>query len=355
MSGASIKPSPKSAAPPANFASSAATPPLASRAARSNLLHKNSPANERGRRFHRPFSLPRCFFAPLLHSLAVAALRVPHPACIGNVVLHSPQPPSKPLRQLMPCTPQPRLQRVLGNSEFLRSLARGIPLHFAQHKRRSKQRRKLVQILADHFPNFRARKHLLGIRSVIRKALRCRQLILARRFVQRNRWTRLRTPPPHQRRVDHDARQPRRKLRAALEPLQISVRREHSVLQRVFRVFRVSQHPQRRLKQRPLVTPEESFHRLVVAPLSSADQFVFGQLRSYCYLRCHRLPPIQSENSLQNPSARRNVPPCTGTVPAAARGFLISSKTGISAKNTTPSTLKLSINASITACRCTVL
>src|SRR5271168_5321150 len=67
--------------------------------------------------------------------LAVAALRVAHSA--SHIILHPPQTPPQSLRELVPCAPQPRLQRVFGHAEFLRSFARRITLHFAQDECRA--------------------------------------------------------------------------------------------------------------------------------------------------------------------------------------------------------------------------
>src|SRR5258708_19148611 len=143
MSPGSTKPSPKSAPPPANSASSAAT-----------LRH---PDNVRGEKAFlrckrkRP-ALPPAFF-PLLpelslpHSSAVAALWVAHPS--GHAVLHPAQTPSQPLGQLLSRTPQPGLQGVFRDAEFLGCFACRIALHFAPDKRCPQQRPKLVQILAD--------------------------------------------------------------------------------------------------------------------------------------------------------------------------------------------------------------
>src|SRR5712692_4306200 len=214
MFAGSTKPSRKSARPPANSASSAATLPLPVNRRIRGLFSVASKAE--GQRFRRP-SFPLLPKLPLPHLSAIAALCVAHPA--GHVILHSPQTPSQPLGKLVPRAPQPRLQRVLRYAQLLGRFARRITLHFAQHKRRPQQRRELVQILADHLANLRAREYLLRVRPVIRKAFRGGQLVLARRFVQGKRRTRLRAPPPHQRRVDHDARQPRRKLRPPLKAL----------------------------------------------------------------------------------------------------------------------------------------
>src|SRR5438477_7121690 len=282
----------KSAPPPANFASSAVTLPHPANV----WLRISSAQKEEGQCFHWPSYplLPELPLFPLRHSSAVAALGIPHSS--GHAVLHPPQTPSQPLGELLPRAPQARLQRVFRDPQLFGGFTRRKSLHFAQDKRRSQQRRKLVQVFADHLANLRARKNLLGIRPVVREALRSRQLLLARRFVQGNRRTRLRAPPPHQRRVDHDARQPRRKLRPPLKTIQIAIRREEPVLKRIFCVFRVPQHSQSGLKQRPLVTPEQRFHRLLVTSLSCADQLLFVRLYSHCRLSCHRSPQL-NQNS----------------------------------------------------------
>ena len=57
------------------------------------------------------------------------------------------------------------------------------------------------------------------------------------------------------------------------EPLQIAVCGEQPVLQRVFRVFSISQHAKSGLKQRPLVAPKQGFDGLRVALLPRANQF----------------------------------------------------------------------------------
>src|SRR2546430_7317545 len=41
--------------------------------------------------------------------------------------------------------------------------------HLAQHKRRAQERRKLVEILAEHLANFGVRENLLGSQPVVRK------------------------------------------------------------------------------------------------------------------------------------------------------------------------------------------
>src|SRR5216683_6202645 len=285
MSLGSTAPSSKFAKLPANSESSAAISPL--------LVNRGGPrTSPESKKDGDAVLLTFTSCTSSTSSLAIAALGIAHSAGVGNVVFHSTQTPSQPLGHLVSCAPQSRLQRILGDSELLGRLACRITLHFAQKERRAQQRRKLVEVLADHLSQFRASKNLLRIRRVVRKPLRRGQFVLARCFVQRKRRARLRAPPPHQRRVVHDARQPGRKLRPPLEPLQVPLGREQSVLQRVFRVLRVPQHTQRGLKQRPLVSAEEGFYRLVVASLSGADQLLFIQLRSHCHLRCHHYPPI---------------------------------------------------------------
>jgi hypothetical protein len=49
------------------------------------------------------------------------------------------------------------------------------------------------------------------------------------------------------------------------------------------------------------------------------------------------------------------VPQCAGTPPAGTLGFLIINKTGMTARNTTPNILKLSMKASIADWACTRL
>src|SRR5260370_33277183 len=78
------------------------------------------------------FAGPRCFLTSLgryFSPSAIAALGVAH-AAASHVVLDAPQALPKPLGQLMPRTPQPRLQGVLGHSEFLRSFPGRIAFHF---------------------------------------------------------------------------------------------------------------------------------------------------------------------------------------------------------------------------------
>src|SRR5262249_32488585 len=72
-------------------------------------------------------SLPHC-----VRSLAVAALCVTHAA---HAVLHSPQAAPKTFGKLVPCAPQPRLQRILRHAQRLRRFPRRIALHFTQDKR----------------------------------------------------------------------------------------------------------------------------------------------------------------------------------------------------------------------------
>src|SRR5579859_122391 len=64
---------------------------------------------------------------------AIAALGVAHSAA-GHIVLDTPQPLAEPLGELVPCAPQPRLQRVFGNAKLLCCFARRVAFHFAQHK-----------------------------------------------------------------------------------------------------------------------------------------------------------------------------------------------------------------------------
>ena len=326
---------------------------------------------------------PASPFALILSELAVAASAFAHHPGAGyssiailppDVLAESSQSSPKTLGQLMPRTPQPRLQRIFRHAKFLRRFSRRVTLDLAQHKRRAQQRRKLIQIRADHFAQFRPRKHLLRVRSLRRETLHDRQFVLARWFVERNRRPRLRASPPHQRRVDHNARQPRRKLRPPFESLQIPIRRKQSVLERIFRIFRVSQHAQRRLKQRPVITLKKYFHRLRIAALPGSYQFVFVERRpisrrssrsnctNHCRLCRHLVPHSYKlvtsrtpKNFLPTTRTRLAKSQCTGTsAPALPFGLLSISSTGITAKKTTPSNLKLSMNASITACRCTV-
>src|SRR2546429_6081811 len=101
----------------------------------------------------------------------------------------------------------------------------------------------------------------------------------------------LRATPPHERRVDHDAREPGRKLRAPFETLQVAIRRQQPILQCVFRVFGIAEHAQGRLEQRTLVAAEERFHRLRIAALSRANQLLFTALYSHNCLCRHGRPP----------------------------------------------------------------
>src|ERR1700681_4389744 len=156
----------------------------------------------------------------------------------------------------MPCAPQTGLQSVLGYSEFLRRFTGGVALHIAQNKRGAQQRRKLIEVLADDFAQLRAHEHLLRIWPAIRESFRGRQLVFARSVVQRYGWASFGTSPPHQRRVNHDARQPGGKLRAPFEALQVAIRRQKSILQSVFCVLCISEHAQSSLKQRTLVAAE---------------------------------------------------------------------------------------------------
>src|ERR1700723_2933148 len=232
-------------------------------------------------------SLHLCFVTSPFPSAVAASPFTHHPrssisAVARHVIADAPQPPAQALRQLVPRAPQPRLQRIFRHAELLRRFARRVTLDFAQHKRRAQQRRQLIQVLADHLANFRPRKNLLRIRTLRRESFHHRQFVFARWFVERHRGPRLRASPPHQRRVDHDARQPRRKLRTTFESLQISIRRQQSILQRIFRVLCVSQNAQGRLKQRPVIALKQRAHRLLIALLSSANQLVFVVLRPAC-------------------------------------------------------------------------
>src|SRR5271156_4168486 len=96
---------------------------------------------------------------------AVAALGVAHSAA-SHIVLDASQALPKPLSQLMPRAPQPRLQRVLGHSELLRRFACRIAFHFAQHKGCAQKRRKLLEVFADDLPELRSGKYLLRVRPL---------------------------------------------------------------------------------------------------------------------------------------------------------------------------------------------
>src|SRR5216684_2477405 len=127
---------------------------------------------------------------------------------------------------------------------------------------------------------------------------------------------------------------------------------EQAVLQGVFRVLGVAEHAQRGLEQRAVIAAEERLHRLRIATLARPDQLFLIELQSHCHLRCHLVPLNRVKNCLD----ARHSPPaqCTGTLPDCLLGFFSSKSTGSTVKNTTPSILKLSINASMAACLCTV-
>jgi hypothetical protein len=90
-----------------------------------------------------------------------------------------------------------RLQCVLCNSAPLGSFTGGISLHIVQNKRSAQQRRELIQVFADYFSQLGAHENLLRVWPAIREALRGRQLVLARRLIQRDRRASFGTSPPH--------------------------------------------------------------------------------------------------------------------------------------------------------------
>src|SRR5260370_24713045 len=125
--------------------------------------------------------------------------------------------------------PPPSLQCVFWNAEFLRGFPGGITLPLAQEECRAQKRRELLEIFADHLAQLRASENLLRIRAVIGETLRCGQLFLARRFIERYRRPRLGSAPAHQRCLDDDARHPGLKLRTPFQPPQAALVREQSI------------------------------------------------------------------------------------------------------------------------------
>src|SRR5208337_3891562 len=227
---------------------------------------------------------------------AIAAGFVAHAVTVAHTVLHATQTPAQPLGKLMARAPEPRLQGVFGNAKLLCRFARGVAFHFAQEESSPEKWREVVQVLVDHFADFRAGINLLWIGPVIGEALGDGQFILVLRIVERNRRAGLGAAALHQCGVDDDAREPSGELRAALKALQIAIRGKQTVLQSVFGVLGIAQDAKSGLEQLALVAPKKSLNRLSIATLSGPDQLLFAELlfaklRNTHHLRCHLLPP----------------------------------------------------------------
>src|SRR5277367_4968068 len=99
----------------------------------------------------------------------------------------------------------------------------------------------------------------------------------------------------HQSGIDHDAREPGGKLRAAFEALEIAIGRKQAILECVFRVFGVAEDTKSGLKQLAVIAAKECFDRLGIAALAGPDQlpfgdFLFRKLRGGNHLRSHLFP-----------------------------------------------------------------
>src|ERR1700687_6493776 len=148
---------------------------------------------------------------------AVKPLAVGDPIHRTLIVVPS-HAPIEPVGHLLAGAPQPGFERVLSDTEFLGRFTGGKTLHFAQHKRRPQQRGKLIQILPNHLVQFAPLVLLLGRGPMIGEPFDSRQLMFTRWLIERNCRPRLPASTAHQRRIDHDARQPGGKVRSSLEP-----------------------------------------------------------------------------------------------------------------------------------------